>query len=77
MPVPRFDLPKYKSSEKDLKGDIIFRKLHDMHYNVLDERHVISIIKKIITLTIHNLTGHIVLLKHLNNMYLQEILTEK
>ena len=45
MPVPRFDSPKYKSSERDLKRDIVFRKLYDMNYNVLDERHAIHIIE--------------------------------
>ena len=45
MPVPRFDLPKYRSSERDLKRDIVFRKLYDMHYNVLNERHAIHIIE--------------------------------
>ena len=30
MPVPKFNLPKYRSSERDLKQDIIFRKLYDI-----------------------------------------------
>lgn len=46
MSVPRFDLPKYKSSERDLKRDIVFRKLYDMDYNVLNERHAIHIIEE-------------------------------
>ena len=45
MPVPKFNLPKHKPSERDLKRDIVFRKLYDMNYNVLDERHAIHIIE--------------------------------
>ena len=47
MPVPKLNMPKIpKTSEEKIKRDIIFRKLYDMHYNVLNERNAIRIIEE-------------------------------
>ena len=44
MPIPKYDLPEYKSDENELKADIIVRKLSKMGYSVNTERDAVQII---------------------------------
>lgn len=44
MPIPKYDLPEYKSDENELKADIIMRKLSKMGYSVDTERDAVQII---------------------------------
>ena len=44
MPIPKYDLPEYKSDENELKADIIVRKLSKMGYSVDTERDAVQII---------------------------------
>ena len=48
MPVPKFNLPKHKTSETKIKARIIMSHLtYDMNYDISDMREAIRIIESI------------------------------